>query len=237
MLAGYASRGLKAGVVAGAAFGLFVALVGAPLVELSEAVVAGHDHVHGEHAPLLGTATSVVAGVLWGLLAGGCFGVVYYFAEPALPGGTDAGSYLLGVAGFVTVAGAPWLVLPPRPAGLEAPFATDVRLFWFAAMMVAGATACVLALVAYRRVRSRGRRIALVAAAVPFALPVVLAAVAPNATVAAGAADPALVAAYRGVVALGQVALWGTLATTHAHLRRRATAVDRDGFAATAGAD
>ncbi|MFB6117203.1 CbtA family protein [Halosegnis sp.] len=217
MLAGYATRGLKAGAAAGAAFGAYVALVGNPLVRHAEAVTTGHAHV-GEAGTLLGSATSVAAGSLWGLLAGLCFGVAYYLAEPALPGGAEARSYLLAAAGFVTLAGAPWLVLPPQPAGVEPILGADTRLAWYGGMIVAGGLACGLALAAYKRTRGTRRASRLAAAAAPFALPLGLAAVAP-ATASAG--DPALAAVYRGVVGLGQVLLWGTLAATHAWLCRR----------------
>ena len=234
MFARYAARGLKAGAVAGVAFGLFVAFVGDPLVHLSEAVVAGHEHTGEAGGAVLASATSVAAGGLWGLLAGLCFGVAYYVAEPALPGGADARSYLLAAAGFVTVAGTPWLVLPPQPAGVEPALGTEVRLFWYATMLVAGALACGLALAAYSRLRSRGRTAGLGAAVVPFALPLGLAAVAPA---AATAPDPTLAAAYRGVVTLGQVLLWGTLAAAHSWLARRSSVANRETLDVPASAD
>jgi hypothetical protein len=233
MFARYAARGLKAGAVAGVAFGLFVAFVGDPLVHLSEAVVAGHEHAGETGGVVLGSATSIVAGGLWGLLAGLCFGVAYYVAEPALPGGADARSYLLAAAGFVTVAGAPWLVLPPQPAGIEPVLGTDARLFWYVTMLVAGALACGLALAAYSRTRSRGRAVAVAAATVPFALPLGLAVVAP----ASAGVGSTFATTYRGVVALGQVVLWGTLATAHGWLCRRPTAADRETIDAAPGTD
>jgi drug/metabolite transporter (DMT)-like permease len=229
MLAGYAARGVKAGVAAGVAFGLFVALVGDPLVGLAEGLAVGHDGAQGHPETPFGAATSVAAGGLWGLVAGVCFGVAYYFSEPVLPGNGDTRGYLLAAAGFVTVAGAPWLVLPPRPAGTPQPLGADVRLFWYGLMMVAGAFACGLAVYAYSRIERRhGSPSALAAAALPFGLLAVPALVAPAAPIETGIEG--LVAVYRGVVGVGQLVLWGTLASAHAWLCRRDDAATERGL-------
>lgn len=225
MLADYVARGVAAGLVAGAAFAAFVALVGNPLVAGTEAVAsaeAGGAAHHG--APVVAGAAagaaSVAAGVALGLLFGAGFGVAYFFLEPVLPGGTGARSYLLGAAGFVTVSGAPWLVLPPQPAGVEQALPTDVRLAWYAGMMGLGALVCGLAGYAYVRVgRARARPIALAAAALPVALLAVPVTLAP-ANPVHGAVPDALVVAFRGVVLFGQVAVWAVLAGTHAWLCR-----------------
>ncbi|MFB6301530.1 MAG: CbtA family protein [Haloferacaceae archaeon] len=223
MFTDYVARGLVAGLVAGVAFAAFVALVGNPLVAGTEAV-AGGEAMHHEAPAVAGAvagAVSVVAGVALGLLFGAGFGAAYFFLEPVLPGGAGARSYLLGAAGFVTVSGAPWLVLPPRPAGVEAALPTDVRLAWYAGMMGLGALVCGLAGYAYVRVdRARGTPLAVVAAALPFALLAVPVALAP-ANPVQGAVPDALVAAFRGVVLVGQVAVWAVLAGTHAWLCRR----------------
>lgn len=236
MLSEYATRGAAAGLVAGVAFGAFVALVGDPLVALAEGLAHGHEHGHREPAPFA-RAASVGGGVVWGLLAGLAVGVAHYFLEPALPGAPEVRSHLLAAAGFVVASGAPWLVLPPRPAGVEPALGTDVRLFWYATMMVAGAAACGLALLAYRRAEETG--VPTAAALLPFGLLVVPALLAPANPV--GAAPDGLVATYRGVVATGQLLLWGTLATAHAWLyRQSAGPVDRRGVESgrePAGAD
>lgn len=222
MLSEYVTRGAAAGLVAGVVFGGFVAFVGDPLVALAEGLA--HEHGHHEATALAG-ATSVAAGVVWGVLAGLLLGVAYYFLEPALPGAPDTRSYLLAAGGFVTVSGAPWLVLPPRPAGVEHALGTDVRLFWYGTMMVAGAAACVLAVLAYRRAERTG--VPAVVALLPFgllAVPVLLAPANP-----VGATADGFVAAYRGVVGVGQLLFWGTLASAHAWLCRRSVGpVDGD---------
>ena len=116
MLFAHLRRGLVAGAAGGVVYGLFVASVVVSLVELAESFEAG-----GHEAAVSATTTVVVSvggGVLWGLFLGLLvFGAVYYFFEPAIPGEGATRSYLLGAAGFVTVSGAPWLVLPPLPPG------------------------------------------------------------------------------------------------------------------------
>jgi predicted cobalt transporter CbtA len=241
MLAAYVLRGLKAGAVAGLAFGLFVVLVASPLVAVAEER-AGH---HGEHAgdaahehatahdhvdlgPLsvstgaLSTLTNLLGGLGWGVLLGVGFGVAFYLLEPAVPGAGDARVYLLGAAGLLTVSGAPWLAVPPQPPGIEgAPL--DVRGLWYGGALVAGAAACLASGALYDRLTGAGRdrRVAALVAAVPLAALLVLPVVGPTA-----AAGEPLVAAYRGVVLAGQVGLWLVLTTAFARFHRRG--LDRD---------
>jgi hypothetical protein len=212
MLYDYLRRGLTAGALAGLALGGYVALVGNPLVErLDDA-----GHAHGVVAAATTNFASVAAGVLWGVLLGVvAFGVAYYFLEPALPGGVVARSYLLGAAGFVTVSGAPWLVLPPRPPGVEGPLGPDASLALYAGAMLAGALACALAGAAYRRLRPRGRVVATSAAGVP------LAALLAGAALAPVPGRPVAVDAFLLVVVGGQAGLWCVLAGANAWLFRR----------------
>lgn len=246
MLTTYVARGVKAGLVAGFAFGLLVALVANPLVAFADerGHAGGHgvgDH-HGEatdshHAEATGghhaeepavpaavtDAVSVVSGVLWGVLLGAVvFGFAYYFLEPLIPGAGGVQSYVLAAAGFVTVSGAPWLVLPPQPPGVEQTLPTSTRLLLYGGMMVAGAGACAAAGYAYGRLRDeRGRAVAAAASALPLGLLAVPALFSPvNAS--SSPLDPELAAGLTGVVVVGQMALWVLLAGTHAWLRRRA---------------
>lgn len=221
-LARYLVRGSVAGVAGGLAFGLFVALVGTPLVAAAELFEEGHGH-----APAVGhgvaTATSVLGGVLFGLLLGAAvFGVAFYLFEPAIPGAGATRSYLLGAAGFVTVSGAPWLLFPPQPPGVEAALTTEVRVAWYGAMALTGALACGLGAVAYRRLRERGRAVAVLGGVAPLGL-VAAVALAGPATAGSGGPPAAFVAAYRAVVVAGQVGLWVVLASAHAWLGRRGT--------------
>ncbi|WP_424009125.1 CbtA family protein [Haloferax denitrificans] len=255
MFAEYLTRGVKAGLVAGLVFGLFMAVVANPLVayadELNHAAVeeSGHGHeaesahshetegththeAEGTHAGEGGghhdtavsmavtKAVSVAAGGLWGVVLGGAFfGVAFFFLEPAIPGPDAAKSYLMGLAGFITVSGAPWLVLPPAAPGAEQSLSVATRLPLYAGMMLAGALACLSAGYVYTRLReSSGSVAALVGAAVPFALLAALAVVAPENAVH-GALSPTLETGLTGLFAFGQVLLWLVLAAAHARFR------------------
>lgn len=225
MFTEYITRGLKAGSVAGIAFGVFVALVGNPLIGYAETF----EHGHGGGPVVSGavtTAVSIVGGILLGILFGTVvLGLAFYFLEPVIPGVAGTKSYVLGAAGFITVSGAPWLVLPPQPPGIEQALATEVRIGWYLAMMLTGALACGLAGYAYTRLRrSYGRPAAFVGALVALGLIPVVAAISP-ANPVSGPIPVELAYVFRTVTGVGQVGLWVVLASAHAWLLRR----DRDG--------
>jgi hypothetical protein len=223
MFRSYVERGLAAGAVGGVAFGLFVAVLGTPLVEYAETV--GHAAGTGDHGGESAVSETVTGlagvggGVLWGLLLGAVvFGAVYYLLEPAIPGAGATKRYVLAAAGFVTVSGAPWLALPPQPAGVDAALPADVRILWYGGMAVAGAAVCCVAGQTYTRLTARGvgRPATCLAALVPFAALAVPAAAAPATTT--GAVPAGMTAVYQGVVVFGQVTLWFVLASVHAWL-------------------
>jgi hypothetical protein len=136
--------------------------------------------------------------------------------EPAIPGTGAAKSYVLGAAGFVTVSGAPWLVLPPAPPGVEESLPVSTRLALYGAAMVVGALVCLLSGGVYARLRaSNDRVIAALGALVPLAL---LALAAPT-NPARGTLAPTLRAGLVGLSVFGQVLVWLLLAAAHARLR------------------
>jgi hypothetical protein len=222
MFAAYLVRGVKAGLVAGLVFGLFVALVANPLVAYAdERAHGGHDHGDDAAVPTAVDRTvSVVAGGLWAVLLGGVFfGVVFYVLEPAIPGTGAVKSYVLAGAGFVTVSGAPWLVLPPVPPGVEESLPTSTRLALYGATMVAGALVCLLSGGVYARLRaSTGPAVAAAGALVPFG-PLALLALAAPTTAVQGTLAPTLRAGLVGLAVFGQVLVWLLLAAAHARLR------------------
>jgi hypothetical protein len=252
MLADHLVRGVKAGLVAGLVFGLFMAVVANPLVAYADgANHAEGAHAEGAHSHAAGgghggtavslavtRAVSVVSSGLWAVLLGGVFfGAVYYFLEPAIPGTGATRSYVLGAAGFVTVSGAPWLVLPPVTPGAQQSLPVATRLLLYGGMMVAGALACLAAGYVYRRVGdSTGRPVAAVAAVVPFALLVVPAVLAPP-NVVQGTLSPTLRAGLTGLFVFGQVLLWFVLAATHAQLGDDPATPDSSGRGTAAAAD
>lgn len=224
----YLRRGAIAGVIGGLLYGLFVAVVGRPMVavaelyehESTEQAAHGGEHLIG--SDIIGAVASIAGGVLFGILLGVVvFGIAYYLLEPAIPGPEWANSYVLAAAGFVTISGAPWLVLPPQPPGLKPALGTDARIALYVGMMIAGAVACLLAGVMYRRSRPAGRGPALVGAALPIfvlvGLAVILAPPAPT-----GEIPEAVIAAFQAIVVSGQIGLWVVLAAVYNHLESSA---------------
>jgi len=214
-------RGLKAGLVAGLTFGAFVALIGNPLIRYVETF----EHGHGGGPVVSGAVTTVVSiagGSALGILLGAVvFGAVFYFLEPAIPGVAGTKSYLLAAAGFITVSGAPWLVLPPQPPGIEQALPTDVRIAWYLTMMVTGALTCGLSGYAYTRIRMRySRNVGVLGAIAVLGLIPVVAGFAPV-NPASGPIPGEIVAVFRTITGMGQVGLWVVLASTHAWLLRR----------------
>lgn len=217
MFADYVTRGVTAGAVAGLVFGLFVALVADPFVGFADGLAQSEGG-----GSLVTTAVSVLSGVLWGVFLGGVvFGVAFYFLEPALPGGGLTQRLLLAAAGFLTVSGAPWLVVPPRLPGVESTLDTTTALALYGGMLVAGAVASLLAILLFARLRdSYGQSVAAAAAVLPLSLLAVPALLSP-AAVASGSSPARLATAITGMVVFGQVLLWLVLAATHTWLCRR----------------
>lgn len=245
MFVDYLLRGMKAGLVTGVVFGLFVALVANPLVGFAdelghgehhdEAASDGHEadghHAGGdthESALSVASAVSVASSVLWAVLLGAVvFGVAYYFLEPVLPGTGHTKSYVLGAAGFLTVSGAPWLVLPPQPPGVEQAVPVGTRLLLYGGMMVAGAGTCLLAVLVYDRLHEeRGRAVAASLALTPTSMLVVPAVIVPTTTVES-ALPTELAAGLTGLVVFGQLLVWLLLAAVHARLQAHATDTPR----------
>ncbi|PSQ03683.1 hypothetical protein BRC97_13265 [Halobacteriales archaeon QS_6_71_20] len=241
MLVEYLVRGVKAGAVAGVAFGLFVALVANPLVGFADdrahAAGADGDHVAdhggGDGLPAAVTdAVSVASGALWGLFLGAAgFGVAFYLLEPIVPGRAGVDSYVFGLAGFLTVSGAPWLVLPPTVPGVERALDPTMGSLLYVGLVLAGGVACVAGMAAYDRLRPEwSRSAATLAATAPYGLLVVAAAAAPTdglATATESALEPALASGLVGVVVFGQALVWLLLAAVHARLRDDARPTDR----------
>jgi predicted cobalt transporter CbtA len=221
----YLQRGALAGAVGGGAYGLYMALVGNPLVAHAEALAHenhAHEHAHEASEPLVSEglmqAISVGSGVALGLLFGVVvFGVVAFLVEPALP--DRGGSYLLGIAGFLTVSGVPWLVLPPAAPGVETNLAVGPSRYLYVGLMATGAAACIAGGSTYHRLSDRRNAVAGVAGlAVLAALVGAAVLVAPSPTYES-ALPASFESLYIGAIAVGQLGLWGITAATHARLK------------------
>lgn len=212
-------RGTIAGAVGGGAYGLYVALVGNLLVAHAEELAHhGHEHGHGHEATVVADGvTSVVSvggsaalGLLFGLVV---FGFVGYLLEPALP--DRGGSFLLGLGGFLTVSGVPWLVLPPAAPGVETAMSTEFALYLYAGLMAVGAVACLASGWVYHRLAEYGRPVGTAAALVVFVTTVGIAAIAVPSPAYESTLPATFEAAYVGSVVIGQLGLWGIAATVH----------------------
>lgn len=224
MVVAYFKRGLLAGGVAGLAYGLFMATVANPLVGYLEHAQHGHSHA-GEAGSVVAESTtaivSVGSGFLWAILLGGCFGIALYVLEPALPGGETTRRLILAAGGFLTVSVTPWLVLPPFAPGAEQVLGTDTRFAIYAGLVVLGAMLAASSVLAYNRLESRGRGLAVVAGALPVVAAVaVLPTVSPT-LVSHPELSADLVAAYRAIVVLSQGSIWLLIAATFGWLQRR----------------
>ncbi|TKX81848.1 CbtA family protein [Halorubrum sp. SD626R] len=236
-------RGIAAGAVAGAAYGLFTWLVLSPAVGYLEHAAsheAGHGHGgHGhaqEAAHAVSEATTALVsaggGVLWGVLLGAAFGAAYYLFEPALPGG-EAKAYVLAGAGFLAVSVAPWTVLPPVVPGMEQLYGPGVRVPLYLGLIGVGALVAATSVLAYDRASAaRGRRAGAVAAALPLVALALLSALAPP-TLAGGEAPAELAVAFRWLVALSQAGLWALIAVGFRRFERDGDRPAADSPAAT----
>lgn len=225
MFTQYVVRGMKAGIIAGVLFGVFVAFVTNPLIGYAETFESSDTETNSVVDSTLGKLTSIVGGVFFGVLLGGIvFGAAFYFLEPVIPGTGWLQSYVLAAAGFITVSGAPWLGFPPQPPGMTQPLPTGVRMTWYLLIMVAGAMACGLSGAIYNRFHVQYSRIAAgLGALVPSSLVVVVAALSP-ANPTAGPLPDSLATMFLVTTIGGQIGLWFVLASVHAwfHSRRSA---------------
>ncbi|WP_306059057.1 CbtA family protein [Natronococcus wangiae] len=223
----YLRRGVLAGVVAGLAYGSFVAFVANPFGEYLRH--ARHDHVH-EHARGVSETTAAVvsvgSGVLWAIFLGGVFALALYVLEPALPGRGTASAFVLAGAGFLTVSVTPWLVLPPAAPGAEQLYGVETRLAIYAGLVALGAVVSAVAIVTYAYAAPRHPALGVVAGGVPIVtVAIVLPWLTPTIVTHPGLPGE-LVSAYRGMVVLSQAAIWATLAAAVGWLQRRDRAPD-----------
>jgi predicted cobalt transporter CbtA len=210
-------RGALAGIAGGLVYGLYLATVGNSFTAGLETFEHGHEG-GAVVSELTTAAVSVGGGVLWGLLFGiGVFGVGYYFFEPALPENGLLKRAALASAGFLTVSGSPWLILPPQPPGVEQALPTETRLLWYGGMMALSASIVGLCGFLFQRTSDRQTPIRVALTVLPlalFAIPIVFA---PSNPVH-GDVPASLGAAYRWMVVVGQMLLWATIAAVHTRL-------------------
>lgn len=224
MVYGYLKQGVLAGGVAGVAYGLFVAIVANPLTESIHELQ--HDHGHaGESASVVAESTtaivSVGGGLLWAIFLGGLFALALFVFEPAIPGSPTVKPYVLAGAGFLTISVTPWLVLPPTTPGAEQLYTVEGRLAIYGGLVLAGAAVSVAAVSIYNRFTKNGPAVGVAAGVTPIVGTIlVLPAVTPTVVTHPGLSTD-LVAAYQGMVVVGQAGLWLLVAATFSWLHRR----------------
>jgi predicted cobalt transporter CbtA len=236
MIINYIVRGVKAGLIAGIIFGLFMAIVANPLIAYADEINhnsieeehshedGSHDHTESTNSVMTNKIVSILSAGLWGiLLGGGVFGLTYYIIEPVVPGTGTLKSYLLAVGGFITISGAPWLVLPPTSPGVQQSIPSDTRTLIYAGMMIIGAGICLLSGIVYRRSESSmGQRVATIIGVLPFGLLLIPPILLPENTTQSTLPED-LQAGMIGIVVFSQLILWIILATSHAWLQSNNT--------------
>lgn len=215
-------RGIIAGSVGGLVYGIDLVLIGSPLIEQLEH--ANHVHTNHNHtgmSELISIVINISSSLLWGVLLGAVFGVVYYLFEPSLPGTENVKVYVLAAAGFLTVSGVPWLALPPVAPGMEQTLTADIRLIIYSSMMVLGIIICAISIALFQyhyTQKNRGPIAAIAIAMTPFLLCVI-----PIFLIPTNIATPSdqLTTIYQLVVVSGQFLLWILIATIYTKLRGR----------------
>ena len=233
MITRYLTRGVKAGVIAGIVFGIFMTVVANPFIIYADEIAhdngeAGHSHEDEAHAhsnsslesAIPNKIVSILSAGLWGILLGGVvFGLIFYIIEPAIPGTGTTKSYLLGIGGFITVSGAPWLVLPPVSPGAQQSLPSDTRILIYAGMMIIGAGVCLLSTRVYKRLKQSIKKpAAAVIGVLTLGLIAIPSMIAPKNTIQNSLPED-LQAGMIGIVIFSQLMLWTVLSVAHARLR------------------
>lgn len=149
MVTQYLRRGIAAGTVAGIIMAGYLSLMFWLPIHHSE---TGPHHHSAETALTLSTMIDIGSSMLWGVLLGLIFALVYFIFERSLPGSTRVKPYTLAIAGFVTVSGGPWLLLPPTPETIIQPLGETTRSLLYFGGMVGGGVATSGSFHLYRRI-------------------------------------------------------------------------------------
>lgn len=229
-------RGVKAGLIAGVVFGLFMAIVANPLIAYADEM--NHNNIEGEHSHegedhgsaentnsiLTNKIISILSAGLWGiLLGGGIFGITYYLIEPIIPGTGTMKSYLLGIGGFITISGAPWITLPPTSPGIQQSLPSDTRTLIYAGMIIFGAVICLLSGIIYTHFKpSMGQPLATIIGVLPFGLLLIPPVLVPKNTIRSTLPEDLRVGMI-GIVVFSQLMLWTILTISHAWIQSTST--------------
>jgi Probable cobalt transporter subunit (CbtA) len=153
-------RGLLAGLIAGLVSGVYLLLVGEPVIDQAirlEAAASGGApavEVFSRGTQRLGL---VGATVLYGLAVGGVFAIIHRLLEPRMAAGTAWDKAVrLAAAGFGTLFLVPFLEYPSDPPGVGDPATAGTRTRLYLAAIALSAVISLLAWLAARRLAELG---------------------------------------------------------------------------------
>lgn len=208
MVSRYLRRGVAAGTVAGTIMAGYLSLMFWLPIHHAE---TGRHHHSAETAFTLSTMIDIGSSVLWGVLLGLIFALVYFIFEHSLPGSARVKPYTLALAGFVTVSGGPWLLLPPTPETVVQPLGATTRILLYLGGMAGGAVATSGSFYLYRRISAGSIGRQLLVSLTPIWL-LITTSIALH-LIILPVSIPAESASVIVVVATGQLLLWLVIAT------------------------
>jgi Probable cobalt transporter subunit (CbtA) len=153
-------RGLLAGLAAGLVSGVYLLLVGEPVIDATirlEAAASGGAEaaeVYSRGTQKLGL---VGATVLYGLAVGGGFALVHQLLEPRMAAGSAWDKAVrLAAAGFGTLFLVPFFAYPANPPGVGDPATAGTRTRLYLAAIALSAVISLLAWLAAHRLAEQG---------------------------------------------------------------------------------
>lgn len=153
-------RGVLAGAVGGALFGLFGYLLVEGLMDRAVGLEAARQRASGEHTVELFSRHTQHLGLLGAALAVGlAFGVLFGVAHHLLARDDQspwASSIRLGAGAFFGIALVPFLRYPSNPPGVGDPATIDSRAHLYLVTLVIGVVGACLAGLVARSLRERG---------------------------------------------------------------------------------
>jgi hypothetical protein len=211
-------RGLAAGLAGGAAMAAFLLLVGESSIR--QALVIEAARSGGEHGEELFSRSQqveggVIAALLYGLLLGAVFAVVYAATRSHRGPMSDfRRSVCLGAIGYVTVVVVPALKYPANPPGVGDPDSIGSRTVAYLTLLGASILLAVLVRMLWLRLRDRGftEEVQVVVAGGVWFLAVALAVILWPANPDVVSLPAQLLWRFRLAALGGALALWTTLA-------------------------
>ena len=159
MVSAYLRRGMAAGLLAGLLCGLFAFVVGEPTLDRAIALEEASGSAH--HEEIFSRSTQKVglffATGLFGVTAGGVFGIVYAFFRDRLAANGDLGrSVSLAGAIFIGAFLIPFLKYPANPPSVGDPATIRERTAAYFALVALSLLSLLVTWLAARALKARG---------------------------------------------------------------------------------